>query len=157
MLITTRLRLTSPFLGSLKLDNKGVRRFETQRGEVVVRIPFWQFQFQIAANELHYDVDAKTIEPPLHFRPATIHLYERIYSRVNVEWFESFKSGTVLTLDFLVKHQEKRAPDPVKLLAIMRFTGDRLGLSQWGSKFGFGRFEVLSLTPADNSVYEQPI
>ncbi len=156
MLVTVKLKLITPFLGSKKPDHQNLRRLEMHQGQVLVRVPFWQEQFQRAATELQYDVDVATIQPPERFRPATIRHYRRTYSRVNVEWFESFQAGTVLTLDFVIQHLAKRAPNPQQLAAILRFTGQRLGLSPWGSKFGLGRFELMELKPTSSESYETP-
>ena len=157
MLVTVKLKLRSPFLGELRPDNRGVRRIRMERGLVKVNLAFWQEQFREAAGHLQYDVDVTALVPPEGFPAASLQLYKRVWSKVNMEWFESFRSGTVLTMDFLVKNDKQKAPNPAQMSAILKFTGDRLGLSQFGNKFGYGRFDLISLAPATNEKYERTI
>lgn len=155
MLVTAKIKLRLPFLGDMRPDHKGVRRFHKQFGEIKNNAQMWQDQFGIAASELRYQIDKKAIEPPDHFRAPTLHLYNRIYNKVRSEMFESFSAGTVLTVDIRIREDLAKAPTVDQLGTILRFTGDRLGLSPFGSKFGFGRFILNSLEPADNSKYER--
>ena len=142
MLLTVKIRLTRPYLGELKPDNRGVRRFKRFNNGVHVNTAFWQSQLQLAARNIHADVDAKTIQPPREIFPASIHLYRRIFSQVRMELFESFRKGTVLTMDFIVREDLPKCPNPDQFKTMLSFVGEYLGLSQFGSAFGFGLFIV---------------
>ncbi len=152
-MLIVQLRLTSHLLGELRPDRGGIRRFKKDRlGRVFVNQKFWQEQLGLAARNLQVDVDVRgTVTPPPSILPASIHLYRRIYSQVHVELFESFRTGTVLTFDLLVREDLPKCPSLEQLWAIYGFAGEHLGLSQFGSKFGFGRFCVETLKASDVS------
>lgn len=148
-MLIVQLRLTSHLLGELRPDHNGIRRFKKDKqGRMFVNQRTWQDQFQLAARNLQMDVDVRrTVIPPDSIICASVHLYRRIYSQVNIELFESFRKGTVLTFDLMVRDDLPRSPREEQMKSILGFTGDRLGLSQFGSKFGFGRFTLLNLNP----------
>jgi len=112
---------------------------------VAVNADYWREQLRIAAMQLHYPINADTLFPPPGMRPASVHLFRRIYSKRRVELFESFRAGTVLTFDFMVREDLPKCPDVAQFKNMFQFVGEYLGLSQFGSKFGFGRFELLSV------------
>jgi len=147
MIYIVQVRLMSHWLGELKPDHKGVRRFKTTNARVNVNSQFWQDQLSLAARNLQLDLDVRrTVIPPNGILPASVHLYRRVYSQVNVEYFESFRKGTILTFDLLIRDDLPRHPEGSQLKLLLSFTGQYLGLSQFGSKFGFGRFGLVSVT-----------
>lgn len=150
-MLILQLRLTSHFLGELRPDHGGIRRFKKDKqGRAHVNQKFWNDQLALAARNLRLDVDVReTVVAPAAIVPASIHLYRRIYSQVNMELFESFRKGTILTFEMLVREDLPKCPSLDQLHDIFSFTGEYLGLSQFGSKFGFGRFFVESLNVAD--------
>jgi hypothetical protein len=151
-MLIVQLRLTSHLLGELRPDHNGIRRFKKDKqGRMFVNQRTWQDQFQLAARNLQMDVDIRrTVIPPESLLCASVHLYRRVYSQVNIELFESFRKGTILTFDMMVRDDLPRSPKDEDMRSILRFTGERLGLSQFGSKFGFGRFALLSVTPVSS-------
>lgn len=149
MILVVRIKLTSHLLGELRPDHKQVRRFRKENGNVAVNITQWQEIFREAAQHIGLTIDPKTIEPKSNYRPASIHLYRRVFSRVHTEWFESFRKGTVITFEMVLHEQRPKAPSPHELKAILAFVGEYTGISQFGSKFGFGRFQLLSVDVKD--------
>ena len=139
------MRLVKPWLGSNPPDHSGIRRFKTSNGLVFVHSEYWKEQFRIAAMQLHYPIDVNTLYPPPGMEAASIHLFRRIYSKRHVELFESFRAGTVLTFDFMVREDKPRCPDVAQFKNMLQFIGEYLGLSQFGSKFGFGRFQLIDV------------
>ena len=148
MICIVQVRLTSHWLGESKPDHRGMRRFKTGRNNLVeVNQKFWQDQFARAARNLQLDLDIRrTLMPPPGILPASIHLYRRVYSQVCVEFFESFRKGTILNFELMIREDLPKHPQGGQLKAILGFTGQHLGLSQFGSKFGFGRFDLLNVS-----------
>ena len=147
MLVVTQVRLTSPFLGELKPDQKGVRRFNlNDRRWIAVNQTGWLDDCVLAAMTLKQQVDVrKTVVPPTGIMPASIHLFRRTYSGACVEFFESLRKGAILTFEMLIRDDRPRSPSLDQLRAILMFQGEHCGISQWGKKFGFGRFELVEV------------
>lgn len=145
MLLEIRVKLTKPFLGSLSPDHRGIRRFRMDGAKVFVHADYWKEQFKIAAMQLHYPINTDTLHPPSGIESASIHLFRRIFSKRRMELFESFRAGTVLTFDFIVREDKPRCPDVQQFKNMLEFIGEYLGLSQFGSKFGFGKFKVVDV------------
>lgn len=60
--------------------------------------------------------------------------------------------GTVLTFKLLVPGDPEpgtqsrgRTPTELELTRIFETIGEMLGISPWGSRFGYGRFKVVSV------------
>lgn len=141
-----KIRLTKPFLGALRPDVNGVRRFDHRNRQILVPREDWLDAMRKAAKLLGmHKVRTETIFPPVAIRPPTIHLYRRIFNRTQVENFESFRAGTVLTLEFIVDVEDKARPGQESLKRMLEFVGLNIGFSPFGNRFGFGRFELLSI------------
>jgi hypothetical protein len=159
MMLIVQLRLTSHFLGELRPDHGGIRRFKKDKsGRVFVNQKFWQDQLSLAARNLNFDVDVRgTVNPPPSILSPSVHFYRRVYSQVNVELFESFLKNTIITFDLMIREDLPKCPSLDQLWALWSFTGEHLGLSQFGSKFGFGRFrlETLKAANVENLIQQQ--
>jgi hypothetical protein len=143
MLILARIKLTKAWLGDQQPGNDGVRRFQKAGHLMKVNDAMWRAQFKEAVSNLHLRINDNAIQPPRELLPASIHLYTRHYSQVKVDYFESFRKGTVLNIQFLVKESGLPAPSLEQFTQILKFVGQWLGLSPWGNKFGYGTFDVL--------------
>lgn len=158
MMLITQIRLTNYFLGELRPDNRQVRRFKKDRqGRIAINQKSWLEQFDLAARNLQMDVNCfRTIVPPVAILPASVHLYRRCYSKVHVELFEAFRTGTVITFELMLRDDLPKCPNLIQLQSILSFTGERLGLSQFGNKFGFGRFSLHALSRANPEALVPP-
>lgn len=145
MVIEVRIKLTSPILGELKADANGIRRFKKDAGRIGVNRQAWSSAIKDASGMAGLYVDPTTIIPPANYESPEIRLYRRTYNRMHVEMFEAIQKGTVLTLEFAVMDKIK-APTIEQAQIILATIGAYIGISQFGSKFGFGLFEVLSVT-----------
>ena len=155
MIVIARIRLTKAMLGDMSPGRDGRRLFRKEGKQVLVNDAQWREQFRTAAKEIPLAVDAGAIHPPRTMLPASYHLYVRNYSQVKTDHFESFRKGTVLTINFRIQ-ESPRAPSLAQFQDLLSFVGTWLGLSPWGSKFGYGRFEVLELNRADQVTLELP-
>ena len=57
----------------------------------------------------------------------------------------------------MVEANQKGSPTPAEFETMLTFIGEHLGLSQFGSKFGFGRFQVVSIEVKNYTVKESKI
>lgn len=158
ILYELKIRLTSSWLGN-KSTRENVRRFTRDKSNnIAVDLAQWSWTFKQAAAALHMpDVDVECIRPGSNIDPPKLVLYKRNYSfnkKQQSEMFEAMRENTVLTIQILVTdgtinnktNEFKRAPTEEELNKIFKFTGSFLGLSPWGCLYGYGRFEIESLT-----------
>ena len=157
MLYEAKIRLNKAFLGSQCTRDK-IRRFhKTKSGEIIIDTDRWSWALREAAISLRLDktVDLDCIRFEEGFRSPTLSLYVRKWherGKQREEMFESIRENTILTFDILITSvyteqglNAKQPPDAEQFTALMNFVGKMIGLSPWGSKFGFGRFQVESL------------
>lgn len=152
-----KLRLASPWLGNQR-TREAVRRFRRDDlGKIAIDLPQWNWTFKQAALALHMDnIDTDTIRPQANIDPPKFVLYRRNYTHNNKqcnEMFEAMRENSVVTFNMLVTNVAhgssapagKSPPNAEQLTAILKFTGEFLGLSPWGGNYGYGRFNVESL------------
>lgn len=152
-LYNLKIKLTSSWLGNQR-TRENVRRFRRDReGKIAVDLSHWGWTFKQAAEALHMDnIDTDTIRPQMNIDPPKLVLYRRNYTHNNkqqFEMFEAMRENTVLNIKILVTGVDKNSlypPDEARLLDIFKFTGAFLGLSPWGGQYGYGRFDVESLS-----------
>lgn len=148
MILIAQIRLTEHFLGELKPDQEGVRRFRRDReGRVLLNQSYWLEQLCVASRSLRLpalDIP-QTVIPPTAMLPASIHLKRRVFSGRYTELFESFRKGTILTFEMQLHTEKEHCPTSGQLQILLQYVGSHLGISPFGSKFGLGRFDCLSL------------
>ena len=162
MLIKMRLRLRTPLLGNQQTP-ENVRRFVRDDAfrppRLKVDLAQWYWAVGQSMEALGYsNLDQFAVRFEDSMVSPKLQLYVRRWSDTKrggheQEMFESIGKGTVLTFHpMLLSTQEpsqaeskRRPPTLEELRKVMSCVGDMLGLSPWGSKFGYGRFTVESL------------
>jgi hypothetical protein len=108
---------------------------------------------------------------PLPVKMPSIHLYVRRgkpsakpFSQTKEHRHECFNSNTVLTVraSFTRSRQAPAIPCPsyADAALVLQCIGENIGISTWGSSFGYGRFDLLSIgavehwKPASPSFFE---
>lgn len=124
---------------------------------ILVNEQMWREQFRIAASEIPMHVNTASICPPRTIMPASSHTFVRNYSQVKTDQFESFRKGTILTVEFLIRQTLPKAPTLLQFQHLLSFVGTWLGLSPWGSKFGFGRFELIDATDPEQTTSQNNV
>lgn len=159
MLFHLRIKATEPFLGNkrtppAKPGDLCVRRFVRKEEEIALDLAQWNWAVEQAALALHIDIDTNSVRFPVSIQRPSLVLYVRRWhhqGKRKEEMFESIRDGAELGIDVLLtsvsENENKRPPTQDEFLKIMTFIGDMLGLSPFGSKFGYGRFKVISLEP----------
>jgi hypothetical protein len=159
MLFEVKIRLTRHMLGQQRTTD-GVRRFTRVRSDdnrISLDLQHWSWAFREAASSLHLPVNISTLYPAAGIAVPTLVMYTRRWStktadgreRPQSEMFEAIREGTVLTFQIVSsagpEKQDGPAADPEQIKALLNFIGEYIGISQWGNKYGYGRFRVESL------------
>lgn len=98
-------------------------------------------------------VDIDYLRLPAEIVAPTIRTYKRTWESRSEESFECFQAGTVITFPvFILAELEQRnfngiqlnsrPPTKEEVKECFTIIGESIGLSPWGSKFGYGRFIV---------------
>jgi hypothetical protein len=154
MLCEIKLRLTQPMLGQQR-DPSGIRRFtRTSSNALAIDLERWIWAFNDAAQSLHMNVHTGALHPAEGITAPTLVFYNRRWidrkgtKEVQCsEMFESVRKGTVLTFRVAVTSgQDKPAPTLEQVKQLFSYIGEFLGISQFGNRFGYGRFTVESAT-----------
>lgn len=167
MQLTCKIRLRSELLGDRR-TTEGIRRFNKDgHGNWLIPIPQWRWAFTEAINDLNLkdtSVDFYRFESSI--RMPKVVLFERSWSQENKkmqqrEMFESIRKNTQITFKMLVTSAvepgthcrlDVRPPHRDETETILKYIGEFLGLSPWGSKFGFGRFSLINLEDATRTI-----
>lgn len=145
-----------------------VRRFNRPpllKGEIQLDAPRWVWLISQASQAVNKEIDPSGIYMAKSIRCPALELYNRRWIQENkhtgkkkrqTEMFESIKAGAVLTYECMtsdepdpaLKDDPRRMPFPDEIHDIFTEIGDKLGISPWGSQFGYGRYELLSCEPS---------
>lgn len=153
-----KIQLTTPIMGSQATTEK-IRRF--RRGllpdTITIEPDMWFWTLRQACQAIggmeHFDVT--TLRIPNGIVARTFSIYTHSYTREGRqlrEQFESIRRGAQLTFDVSLtdleptatRRTEDRAVDEETMHKLITYIGTYLGLSPWGSKFNFGRFNVIN-------------
>jgi hypothetical protein len=159
MLLDLRIKVEQPFLGN-KRTREQVRRFQKEELPdshlIIIDSVQWYWALQEAAKCLSLDVNVHCIRFKKGFRAPTLVLYTRRWHHQNSErrqeeQFESIREGAELSIELILLSTPEpgqntgKVPTVEEVEKLFQFVGESLGLSPWGSKFGYGRFRVLHL------------
>ncbi len=150
MLLEVKLRLTSPFLGSKPPDDASIRRLVKNGKGIMFPVDTFKQDVLTAISVTGVDAHPQAIYAPIGFTSPSLHLYRRTYSAFKVDLFESIRTGTILTLEMGIDTGLKPAMSVDAFNTIMAWIGEQKGISQFGSKFGFGKFRVVTLQPVNS-------
>jgi hypothetical protein len=154
MLKNIRIRLLSHFLGSRPSEG-GCRVFNRlPSGAIGLDYAQWDWSIRNAAKDLFPEgIDLECIKPARGWsvKHDQITLYNRQYNKSGkqvMEVFEAIAPGQIISIDCHIAIQRDksgaRQPDITDVIAMLDFVGEYYGLSPWGAKFGYGRFETIS-------------
>lgn len=163
MLYELRIKLTTPMLGD-QTTRDNLRKFDTPpvfNGDIRLSIPRWHWAVSEAAKQADLEhVDARRIMLDHRLRRPSMELYNRSWFEERrgksvrcSEMFESIRAGAELTLGFLITDvadpsgdvDKLKTPSLGELTVLMQTVGSYIGISPWGSSFGYGRFDVMHI------------
>lgn len=166
MYVAVTIKLVTRFLADRRTA-EGIRRFRRPKsldGQIETDMTRINWALAEAVSALNMtEVSPDLIRFAHSYKLPTVELYNHRWRTTNkrtgqkqlkTEMFESFRPGAEITFPVLVasKHApgeacDGRPPTIEELYQILDLVGKTLGLSPWGSKFGFGRFKVKSVKP----------
>lgn len=165
MIIKRKIRLLKPILAARPpQDRDGRREFDAVlRGKSGITLPMnlarWEWAFLEARDALEMPhVSVACITPSVQFTVPGTSTYTRSFRRGNdgvqqTEKFECVPSNAVLHWTWVlasslpphVEIGETRSDPPsvTEFDDMLKFTGEMLGMSEWGNNYGFGRFTIV--------------
>lgn len=154
MFYKIKLKLESPILGEKR--DKDVRRLNKKNDYIIINKEQWATKFFKSATDLGLVVDLNSIRFDESYLSPSIHLYRRKYNKIKFELFECLRTGTVITTYLLLDNNPAFPITDDEVNSILGHMGKYYGITEWGEKFGYGRFKVLELTnkrnEANNSI-----
>lgn len=159
--LTLKMKIVTPFLGDIR-TGKDSRKLNIKRviddDYWLPKIAQWRWAFSAAIESMGLDqaVDVDYVRFPAKIKSPKIRVYSRAYERNNpdaTDMFECFSAGTVITFNVFVLgslevessvESTKRPPTKDEIIQAFKIIGESIGLSPWGSKFDYGRFEILT-------------
>lgn len=159
MKIEITIRLLKAILGARR--NQSCRVLDTvlKNGEIMWEVNQTQWRWvlseALAALPFSNETSVDYIRLPIYIKCPNVQLYERKFrdktGERQTELFESFPGGSRITVPVFVLGSLDadsasggglRPPTTEEVLAIFEEAGENIGISPWGSKFGYGRFNI---------------
>lgn len=157
--VNLRLRVTKPWLGDRR--TKDTRNFDTDKiGDKVylsLDLVMWRWALKEALDSIGIlaQTDIDFIGLPAMIPSPQLRMYRRIWDPKNPnkqEMFQCIQTGTVLTIPITIfsalpdnpmaEALKLRPPTEEELKKCFAVIGESIGLSPFGSRFGYGRFIV---------------
>lgn len=160
MLHDLRLRLTSTMLGDVRVDKTFRFKRSDSEGWLAVDLHVWKWSVGEAWNALGRGpvADVGALRLPTKFELPTLTSFRkpRQGGKLGYDFFEAINRNSVLSFEITIpersEHEHKRPPNVEETRELFSYIGEHLGLSPWGSKYGYGRFRVESLEPVSGAV-----
>ncbi len=161
------LRLEEPFLGDQFTRTGSPRRFRRASNSewLALSIPQWHWALNTAARALGKRFDADLIRLPESILPPKLVLYNRNFSGPSgqrcVESFEAIPTRAIITLEVMIGMPEGKEDDEdatiTDVIDMFELVGRTIGLSPWGSRFGYGRFKLENFCRVDADALAQRV
>lgn len=152
-----RLRVTTPWLGERRA--KDVRKFDVSKiGDktyLVLDLIRWRWAMKEALDSMGVlgEIDIDFVGLPAMLPAPALRMYRRVWDPKNPnnqEMFQCIQSNTVLTVPVTILSSLPetpfsealglRPPTEDELKKCFSTIGESIGLSPFGSRFGYGRF-----------------
>lgn len=159
--VDVRIKFTRPFLGT-RPNRDGIKTIDVDKrpgesGEVMLCLDHaqwrWAMKEAIDSLGLSGQTSIDFIRFPIKAKAPKISKYMKVFDSKNPKKnpiFECFPAGSILSFSvFLLGSTEedsldgKRPLTEEEFLECLKLVGEFIGISPWGSKFGYGRFDVL--------------
>lgn len=159
--VILRCKLLSPFLGDQR-SSSGVKRLNSiTQGGTDYFLPSnaqwrWALKESMDALGILNQTGVDYVRLPTRIIMPKVHLYTRVFDRQNPDkrdTHECFQAGTVFSFPVLILGSleqtsgievfKDRPPTEDEIRSCFALIGEDIGLSPWGSKFGYGRFILL--------------
>lgn len=139
MILQNEIILTTPILGCRVSEGRPRVLVRHTNGEPGLIQEMWHDSMRRAASDLGIKYDQQALILPMYFSATKFEEYLRVYNKTHKERFESIPKGAVVKFEL---HLMEDKLDPSSYGKLLSLVGKYYGMSQWGNKFGYGRFEV---------------
>jgi len=139
VILDIELSVKTPLLGCKVVEGQPRKFLRAEDQRIAVIREIWLKHLTAAANDQELTFDPNALNLPLSIDVDKYELYTRTYNRVKKEKFESVPKGATIKFECTLFENKLDPTDFAEILATM---GEWYGISQWGTKFGFGRFKV---------------
>jgi hypothetical protein len=139
MNLKNALTLTKPILGCKVVQGRPRQLLRDDLGQPALVSPVWHDHFTLAASALDIRYRNDMIVFPKGYKANKFEEFVRSYNKFQKERFECIPAGATIEFEVMLLDDRLAPTDYAKILAVV---GERLGLSQFGNKFGFGRFDI---------------
>lgn len=146
------LTLETPILGDTSSSNGTyLLDYDVAEGTFSPRYALWKWAITQAATALHWTINTDYLRFPVKIKTQAPRIYKRVVDKRNpsrTTLHESLPKGAVLPVSILLlgtlppgrQIVRDNRPSAAELETIMQLVGEQIGISPWGSKFGYGRF-----------------
>ena len=142
MEVKARIRFTTPCLGAVRGQDMD-RMLRDSSGKVIFMQSWWRSGLSYAANALSLNTraiaDIQT-DPKIEGKLGT---HKRFYKLDQFTLHEAYEIGSEIEAAFLLPNEI----DIEQFRQILITAGRFVGISPYGSRQDFGRFEVVSVIP----------
>lgn len=155
-------------LGAVRDNKSGVFCFERARGNraaAVLGSKEWSWLWNEAwdVGDIDREIYRDAIRMEHRLILPSLMLFPRSIGETRVQ-HESIREGTILTLSGTVvspepataKNSKSRKPTLDETRLALQYMGDMLGISPWGKKFGYGRFDLHEISVFDGRELRAP-
>lgn len=139
MILQNEIILKTPILGCRISEERPRELVRHANGEPGLIQEMWHDSMRKAASDLGIKYDQQAFILPMSFTATKFEEYLRVYNKTHKERFESIPTGATIKFELHLLEDKLNPSEYAKLLALV---GKHYGISQWGNKFGYGRFEV---------------
>lgn len=154
MILNIQIKLLSEFLGSSKLDENNIRKIATIGGKPKLFVKNIIDTIKSYSEDLGIDsklFDNIEISPNLNIVSKNVKYIivdKTITSaktrRKNKESYEAIPAGTVL--EFSIRFPACNSCNIEDIRKILKLIGEIRGISPFGSKWGYGLFEIVNIS-----------
>ncbi|MEG1542924.1 MAG: hypothetical protein RR382_00170 [Tannerellaceae bacterium] len=143
---------------------------ETVNGTLCIRTDqkLWSWAFREGAEIAGFmgECDLDLVRLPAFIKSPSTCFYDRVWDKKNPrgrERFEAIREGTSLTFYVTILSSQEpgghqlivqRPPTREEIMDAFRIIGEHIGLSPFGSKFGYGRFVVTEQTNESEDLHK---
>ena len=142
MQVTATIRFLTPSLGNCRNERRD-KMLRDQQGRVLYLQSWWRAGLGYAAQALsRFEPDVINIQadPVVEGHPE---IYRRYYSESGFKEHEAFLAGAEMKVKFCLPN--RISPEDFKEL--LTVAGRYVGISPYGYRHDFGRFEVVTVEP----------
>lgn len=142
MILKNEIKLKTPILGCKLSPSRPRQLLRDVMGKPGLVEIVWQRHFKSAAQDLDIEYQSDMIVFPTGIDADKFEEHLRQYSKFQRERFESIPVDAQVTFEVMLMEDRLAPSDYARILSVV---GERYGVSQFGNRFGYGRFDIVTI------------